>query len=73
MERIVGSPANGQPRGLNLGAPAEFSPRHPVASLFRRFAVEVLVVGPRLEAGMVDNTAPMIRRRIEWIPLVRPL
>ena len=37
--------------------------------LFRRFAVEVLVVGPRLGAGMVDNAIPMIWRRIERIEL----
>src|SRR5674476_815350 len=42
---------------------------HPYLSLFRRFAVEVLVVGLRLGAGMVDNAVPMIRRRIERIEL----
>src|ERR1035437_2263890 len=38
-------------------------------SLFRSFAVEVLVVGFRLGAGMVDNVFPMIRWRIERIEL----
>jgi len=37
--------------------------------LFRRFAVEVLVVGLRIVAGMVDDAVPMIRRRIERIEL----
>src|SRR5450759_4432042 len=41
----------------------------PYPSLFRRFAVEVLVVGLRLGAGMVDDTVPMIRWRIERIEL----
>jgi len=36
-----------------------------VGSLFRRFAVEMLVVGLRIGAGMVDDAIPMIRRRIE--------
>src|ERR1035437_1971136 len=40
-----------------------------IDSLFRRFAVEVLVVGLRLVAGMVDDAVPMIRRRIERIEL----
>jgi hypothetical protein len=40
-------------------------------SLFRRFAVEVLVVGLRVGAGMVDNAVPMIRRRIERVELQR--
>src|SRR5450759_3326709 len=43
------------------------SARRAVDSLFRRFAVEVLVVGFRLGAGMVDDAVPMIRRRIERI------
>ena len=38
-------------------------------SLFRRFAVEVFVVGLRVVAGMVDDTVSMIRRRIERIEL----
>src|ERR1035437_4955673 len=41
----------------------------PVDSLFRRFAVEVFVVGFRVGAGMVDDAVPMIRRRIERIEL----
>ena len=45
----------------------EEHPRRAVDSLFRRFAVEVLVVGLRLVAGMVDDAVPMIRRRIERI------
>jgi len=36
-----------------------------VGSLFRRFAVEVFVVGLRIGAGMVDDAVAMIRRRIE--------
>jgi hypothetical protein len=40
-----------------------------VDSLFRRFAVEVFVVGLRVGAGMVDNAVPMIRRCIERIKL----
>src|ERR1035437_8959095 len=40
-----------------------------VDSLFRRFAVEVLVVGLRVVAGMVDDAVPMIRWRIERIKL----
>src|ERR1035437_5095877 len=45
------------------------SPRRPDDSLFRRFAVEVLVVCLRIGAGMVDNTITMIRGRIEGIEL----
>ena len=37
--------------------------------LFRRFAVEVLVVGLCIGAGMVDDAVPMIRRRVERIEL----
>lgn len=40
-----------------------------VDSLFRRFAVEMFVVGLRVSAGVVDNTVSMIRRRIERIEL----
>ena len=40
-----------------------------VDSLFRRFAIKVLVVGLRVVAGMVDNAVPMIRGRIERIEL----
>ena len=32
------------------------SVRHAVDSLFRRFAVEMLVVGLRIAAGMVDDS-----------------
>ena len=38
-----------------------------VNSLFSRFAVEVLVVGLRIFASMVDDAVPLIRRRIECI------
>ena len=38
-------------------------------SLFRRFAVEVFVVGLRVGAGMVDDAVPMIRGRINRIEL----
>jgi hypothetical protein len=58
-------PPAGQPRELNLRIPAETTARSAVASLFRRFAVEVLVVGLRVVAGMMDDPVPMIRRRIE--------
>jgi hypothetical protein len=34
-----------------------------VDSLFRRFAVKVLVVGLRFGAGMMNDAVPMIRRR----------
>jgi len=40
-----------------------------VDSLFRRFAVEVFVVGLGFSAGVVDNIVSMIRRRIERIEL----
>jgi hypothetical protein len=40
-----------------------------VDSLFRRFAVEVFVVGLRVAAGMVDDAVPKIRWRIERIEL----
>ena len=40
-----------------------------VHSLFGGFAVEVLVVGLRLVAGMVDDAIPMIRGRIERVQL----
>src|ERR1017187_5456821 len=43
--------------------------RRAVDSLFRRLAVEMLVVGLRVLAGMVDDAVPMIRRRIERIEL----
>src|SRR5450830_1560243 len=42
-----------------------------VGSLFRRFAIEVFVIGLRVSAGMVDDAVPMIRRRIERIELQR--
>jgi hypothetical protein len=35
--------------------------------LFSRFAIEVLVVGIGILSGMMDDTVPMIRRRIERI------
>ena len=38
-----------------------------IGSLFCRFAIEVLVVGFRIGAGMVDDAVPMIRRRIEGV------
>ena len=40
-----------------------------VASLFRSFAVEVLDIGLRFFAGMVDDSIPMIGRSIERIEL----
>ena len=46
------------------GAPQE-SARCPVVALFRRFAVEVLVVRFRVGAGVVDDPIPVIRGRIE--------
>src|SRR5450755_3935484 len=43
---------------------------HPgIDSLFRRFAVEVFIVGLRVGASMVDDAVPMIRRCIERIKL----
>src|SRR5450756_1594281 len=59
---------------MNLSARAALSPgdrldTSRVDSLFRRFAVEVFVVGLRVGAGMVDDAVPMIRRRIERIEL----
>src|SRR5450631_3624090 len=41
--------------------------------LFRCFAVEVFVVGLRIGAGVVYDTVPMIRRRIERIELHRDM
>ena len=38
-------------------------------SLFRRFAVEVFVVGLRVGAGVVDDAVLMIRRCVERIEL----
>src|SRR5450759_4203 len=40
-----------------------------VDSLFRRFAVEMFVVGLRVAGSMVDDAVPMIRRRIDRIEL----
>ena len=40
-----------------------------IDSLFRRFAVEVFIVGLRVGASMVDDAVPMIRRCIERIKL----
>ena len=59
---------------MNLSARAALSPgdrldTSRVDSLFRRFAVEVFVVGLRVGAGMVDDAVAMIRRRIERIEL----
>src|SRR5450756_625925 len=62
------SPPSGQPRELNLRIPAQISSERSRA-LFRRFAVEVLIVGLRFFAGMVDDAIPMIRRRIKRIEL----
>ena len=45
------------------------SVRRAVDSLFRCIAVEVLLIGLRLVSGMVDDTIPMIRRRIDRIEL----
>ena len=38
-----------------------------VGSLFRRFSVEVFVVGLRIGAGMVGDAVPMIWWRIERV------
>src|SRR5664279_2838264 len=38
-----------------------------IDTLFRRFAVEVFVVGLRVGASMVDDAVPMIWRRIERV------
>src|ERR1035438_1218687 len=43
--------------------------RHTVHYLFRRSAIEVLVVGLRVGAGMVDDAVPMIRGCVECIEL----
>ena len=45
--------------------------RRPVDFLFGRFAVELFFVGLGVRAGMVDDSIPMIRRRIERIKLER--
>jgi len=42
-----------------------------IDSLFRRFAVEVFVVGLSVGAGGVGDAVPMILRRIERIELQR--
>ena len=62
------NPLTRQPRELNLRHSCGDQPGA-VDSLFRRFAVEVLVVGLRVGAGMVDDAVPMIRGRIERIEL----
>src|SRR5665811_2625219 len=59
---------------MNLSARAALSPgdrldTSRVDSLFRRFAVEVFVVGLRVGAGMVNDAVSMIWRRIERIKL----
>jgi len=45
--------------------------QRPADFLFRRFAVEVLVVGLRVGARMVDNPVSMVRRSIERVELKR--
>src|SRR5664279_836838 len=45
------------------------SARRPTNSLFRGFAIKVLVVGLRVGPGVVDDAVPMIRGRIECIEL----
>ena len=47
------------------------SAQYAVDSLFRHFAVEVLVIDLSLVAGMVDDTVPMIRQHVERIELQR--
>ena len=47
------------------------SAQRPVGCLFRRNSVEVLVVGLRVGARMVDDAVSMIRRRIERVELQR--
>src|SRR5665811_2589229 len=59
---------------MNLSARAALSPgdrldTSRVDSLFRRFAIEVFVVGLRVGAGMVDDAVAMIRRSIERVKL----
>ena len=53
----------GQPAWAVRGA------RRSVDSLFRRFAVKMLVVRLRFVARMVDDAIPMIRGRVERIEL----
>ena len=43
--------------------------RRVVDSLFRRFSVEVFVVGLRIGAGVVDDAVPMIWGRIDRVEL----
>ena len=69
MQRKVGLARLPDNRGNSTCAFLRRSAWRAVDSLFRRFAVEVLVVGPRLGAGMVDNAISMIWRRIERIEL----
>ena len=45
--------------------------RFPYQRLFRRFAIELLIVCLRVCPGMVDHAIPMIRGRIERIELQR--
>src|ERR1035437_4173075 len=51
--------------------PSSSRTNDPAKGLFRRLAVEVLVVGLRIGAGMVHNAVPMIRGCIERIELQR--
>src|SRR5450759_1165137 len=64
-EHLFAVPLDGHDR--TLLAPPLRSNQVPAGSLFSCFAVEVLVVGLRVGAGMVDNAVPMIRRRIQRI------
>ena len=66
---LSGTTEGTQPARSCGDQPGRRSARRAVDSLFRRFAVEVLVVGLRVLAGMVDDAVPMIRRRIERIEL----
>src|SRR5665647_3155920 len=54
---------------LAQGTGKIFAAGRALDSLFRRFAVEVLVVGLRVGAGMVDDAVSMVRGRIECIEL----
>ena len=55
---------------LHLAEAPRYRPgKRPVDSLFRRFTIEVFIVGLRIRAGMVNDAVPMIRRRIERVKL----
>lgn len=56
---------------LAQGTGKIFAAGRALDSLFRRFAIEVLVVGLRIGAGMVDDAVAMVRQRIERIELQR--